>query len=39
MMEHILIVKCLTSKDVLNEKDVLEKAAAIKRFQYSQLGN
>ena len=28
----------LTSKDVLPEKDFLEKAAAIKRFEYSLLG-
>ena len=28
----------LTGKDVLPEKDLLEKAAAIKRFQYSSLG-
>ena len=25
--------ECLTSKDVLPEKDLLEKAAAIKRFE------
>ena len=36
---NIIRYKFLSSKDVLNEKDVLEKAAAIKRFQYSQLGN
>ena len=34
---NIIRYKFLSSKDVLNEKDVLEKAAAIKRFQYSQL--
>ena len=28
----------LTGKDVLPEKDLLEKAAAIKRFEYSLLG-
>ena len=28
----------LTSKGVLSEKDLLEKAAAIKRFEYSPLG-
>ena len=28
----------LTSKDVLSEKELLEKAAAIKRFEYSPLG-
>ena len=27
----------LTGKDVLSEKDLLEKAAAVKRFEYSQL--
>ena len=29
----------LTSKDVLPEKDLLEKAAAIERFEYSSLGS
>ena len=29
----------LTGKDVLPEKGLLEKAATIKRFQYSSLGN
>ena len=28
----------MTGKDVLPEKDLLEKAAAIKRFEYSLLG-
>ena len=28
----------LTGKDILSEKDLLEKAAAIKRFEYSPLG-
>ena len=28
----------LTSKDVLTEKDLLEKAATLKRFEYSPLG-
>ena len=28
----------LTGKDILLEKDLLEKAAAIKRFEYSSLG-
>ena len=28
----------LTSRDVLSEKDLLEKAATIKRFEYSPLG-
>ena len=28
----------LTTKDVLPEKDLLEKAAAMKRFEYSSLG-
>ena len=28
----------MTGKDVLREKDLLEKAAAIKRFQYLLLG-
>ena len=31
--------KFLTKKDVLPEKDLLEKAVAIKRFQYLPLGN
>ena len=30
--------KFLTSKDVLREKDLLEKATIIKRFEYSLLG-
>ena len=30
--------ECLPSKDVLPEKDLLEKAAAIKRFEYLPLG-
>ena len=30
--------ECLTSKDILPEKDLLEKAAAIKRFEYPPLG-
>ena len=29
----------MTGKDVLPEKDLLEKAAAIKRFEYSPLSN
>ena len=29
----------LTSKDILPEKDLLEKAAAIKRFEFSPLGS
>ena len=29
----------LTSKDVLTEKDLLEKAATIKRFEYYPLGS
>ena len=28
----------MTGKDVLTEQDLLEKAAAIKRFEYSLLG-
>ena len=28
----------LTGKDVLSEKDLLEKAAAIRKFEYSPLG-
>ena len=28
----------LTGKDVLHEKDLLEKAAALKRFEYSPIG-
>ena len=28
----------MTSKDVLPEKDLLEKAATMKRFEYSPLG-
>ena len=34
------VSKCefLTDKDVLAEKDLVEKAAAIKRFEYSPLG-
>ena len=28
----------LTDKDVLREKDLLERAAALKRFEYSPLG-
>ena len=28
----------LTGKDVLSEKDLLEKAAALKRFEYSPFG-
>ena len=28
----------MTSKDVLSEKDMLEKATAIKSFEYSPLG-
>ena len=28
----------MTGKDILPEKDLLEKAAAIKRFEYSPLG-
>ena len=28
----------MTGKDVLSEKDLLEKAAAMKRFEYSSLG-
>ena len=31
--------KFLTSDDVLPEKGLLEKAASIKRFEYSPLGN
>ena len=30
--------ECLTSKDVLPEKDLLQKAAAIKRIEYPPLG-
>ena len=29
----------MTSKDVLPEKDLLEKAAALKIFEYSSLGS
>ena len=29
----------MTSKDILPEKDLLEKAAAIKRFEFSPLGS
>ena len=30
--------KFLTGKDILPEKDLLEKAATMKRFEYSPLG-
>ena len=30
--------KCLTHKDILPEKDLLEKAVIMKRFEYSPLG-
>ena len=30
--------ECLTGKDVLLEKDLLQKAATMKRFEYSSLG-
>ena len=33
---HFLVV--LTGKDVLPEKDLLEKATTMKRFEYSLLG-
>ena len=37
--EHVCKYEFLTGKDVLPEKkDLLEKAAAIKRFEYSPLG-
>ena len=34
------LIKCefLTEKDVLPEKDLLQKAVALKRFEYSSLG-
>ena len=35
---NVIKFEFLTSKDVLSEKDFLEKAAAIKRFEYSPLG-
>ena len=31
--------ECLTGKDVLPEKDLLEKTAALKRFEYSPIGS
>ena len=36
--ENVNEYKFLTGKDVLPEKDLLEKAAAIKIFEYSPLG-
>ena len=36
--ENVSIYEFLTGKVVLQEKDVLEKAATIKRFEYSPLG-
>ena len=35
---NVIKYKFLTGKDVLPQKDLLEKAAAIKRFEYSPLG-
>ena len=37
--ENVSIYEFLTGKVVLQEKDVLEKAATIKRFEYSLLGS
>ena len=36
--ENVSKYEFSTSKDVLPEKDLLEKAAALKRFEYSPLG-
>ena len=35
---NVSTYELLTGKDVLPEKDLLERAAALKRFQYSPLG-
>ena len=35
---NVIKGKCFTGKDVLPEREVLEKAAAIKRFEYVPLG-
>ena len=37
--ENVSKYEFLTGKDVLREKDLLEKAVAIKRFEYSLLGS
>ena len=36
--ENVSKYEFLTAKDVLPEKDLLEKASALKRFDYSPLG-
>ena len=36
--ENVSKYEFLTGKDILPEKDLLEKAATIKRFKYSLLG-
>ena len=36
--ENVSKYEFLTAKDVLPEKDLLEKAAALKRFEYPPLG-
>ena len=38
MLVNVSKYEFLTGKDVLSEKHLLEKAAAIKRFEYSPLG-
>lgn len=37
--ENVIKYKFLARKDVLPEKDVLEKAVTIRRFEYSTLGS
>lgn len=37
--ENVIKYKFLAGKDVLPEKDVLEKAVTIRRFEYSTLGS
>ena len=36
--ENVIKYEFLTGKDVLSDKDLTEKAVAIKRFEYSPLG-
>ena len=39
IIRNVSKYECLTGKDVLPEKDLLEKTAALKRFEYSPIGS